>query len=181
MKNTVLRLALTGLLALALASLALGGADSQPASPASGPASRPSAETTQPADPQAQTQFQLLETIGAVSGASLYQAYLTIGLLADAKEEGVYELKDAQGILATLDTLLAANTRKLQALGKLDTVGKNDRQTLSRLGDLHALLARQGRELQAYWKSGNPKDAEKYEATRKEAWKGISALLGVEE
>jgi hypothetical protein len=187
-----LTLLLTSSIVVAIASLILTASDPQSATsdtaPATAPAtrsaeavSRPDLSATQPADPAENARVQLLETVGSLSAARLYQAYLAIGLLADAKEEGVYELKDAQGILATLDTLLAASVKKFEALSKLEAVGKNDRETLSKLAELHRLLARLSQQLQAYWKSGNQKDAEKYEETRKEAWKGLSGLLHLEE
>jgi len=144
------------------------------------PTASPDVATIQPADPTATAQTALLEAVGSFMAGSLYQTYLTVGLLADGRDEGLYEDKQALDILATVDALLATHTKKLQALGKLEAIGPQERKTLSRLADLTDLLARQSRQLQAYWKTDKQQDADKYEATRQEAWKAISDLLGLD-
>ena len=127
-----------------------------------------------PADPRA----QLTETVGLLSGLYLYQTYLTIGLLADGKAERVYDEKAARSVLATVVGPLSAVDKQLAAVGKLAQT-EPDRQAVERLRATVALLRRQSQELTAFWDTGDPAAGARYEATRQEAWKQISGLLGL--
>ena len=121
----------------------------------------------------------LLETLGALAGAQLYQSYLNIGFIADGRAEGTYEEKDIQQILSSVLTLMEALDKKLDQVGKLD-LSKDDREGIAEIRKLSGLLRLQADELQAFWKTGDKARADKYEKTRKEAWAGISKLLGLE-
>jgi len=121
----------------------------------------------------------LLETLGALAGAQLYQSYLNIGFIADGKAEGTYEEKDIQQILSSVLTLMEALDKKLDQVGKLD-LSKDDREGIAEIRKLSGLLRLQADELQAFWKTGDKARADKYEKTRQQAWEGISKLLGLE-
>jgi hypothetical protein len=132
-----------------------------------------------PATPPTDSQATLNETVGLLSGLYLYQTYLNIGLLADGKAERLYDEKAARGVLATvvgpLDTV-DRQLAKVAAAAQTDL----DRQAADRLRGIVGLLRRQGQELVAFWNSNQPTDGARYEATRQEAWRQITALLALD-
>jgi len=122
---------------------------------------------------------ELLETVGALSAAHLYQTYINIGVIADAKAEELYEEKQARELLGTLDTLMDTVDRNLAkvAAGKLD---KDDRESLQSIRKTAALLRRASTELRDAWAGKDRTAAAKYEKSRKEAWTAIAELLELE-
>lgn len=121
---------------------------------------------------------QLMEAIGHLAGMNLYQTYLNIGFMADAKAEGVYEEDDVKPLLASIVTPLDTLEKKLDAIAKLAPTTE-DRQAIEKVKPHIALLRKQAKELEAFWASGAEADGKKYEATRQQAWKDISELLGL--
>jgi len=162
-------------IALALfATWPTGACGQQTSEPPQAPAKSGSPPAAAPAEPRA----QLTETVGLLSGLYLYQTYLTIGLLADGKAERVYDDKTARSVLATVVGPLSAVDKQLAVVGKLAQTDA-DRQAVDRLRTTVALLRRQSQELTAFWDSGDPAAGARYEATRQEAWKHITSLLGL--
>ncbi|MBI5722392.1 MAG: hypothetical protein HZA50_00380 [Planctomycetes bacterium] len=135
--------------------------------------------TTRPAASD-KTQTRILKTLGAMAAAHLYEAYLSIGMIADGKEQEIYETKEAQAILDTTDSLLAGIDKQMDDLLTCEDLGKKDRETLTKVKSINTLLLKQSSQLQTYWKSGKQEDSSKYDATRQEAWKAISELLGLD-
>jgi glutamine synthetase type III len=128
-----------------------------------------------PSDKEARD--QLLEAVGVLSAAQLYQGYLNIGFVADGKAEGTYEEKDAKQILGAVLSLLDTLDKQLEKVGKLD-LDKADREGVDQIRKLSGQLRDQGKELQAFWATGSKERAAAYEKIRKESWAGISKLLG---
>jgi hypothetical protein len=126
-------------------------------------------------DPRA----QLTETVGLLSGLYLYQSYLTMGLLADGKTERLYDEKAARGVLASVLGPLETVDKHLGRVVEL-TQTPGDRQAAERLRVTVGLLRRQGQELIAFWDSGQPAAGARYEATRQEAWRQLTALLALD-
>jgi hypothetical protein len=122
---------------------------------------------------------QLLETVGVLAASQLYQGYLNIGFVADGKAEGTYEEKDAKQILGSVLGLLDTLDKQLEKVGKLD-LEKPDREGVDQIRKLSAQLRDQGKELQAFWTTGNKERGAAYEKMRKESWDGISKLLGLD-
>ena len=147
----------------------------QPSGPSPAPAGQAPQAPTAPADPRA----QLTETVGLLSGLYLYQTYLNIGLLADGKAERVYDEKAARSVLATVVGPLQAVDKQLAVVGTLAQT-EPDRRAVERLRAVTALLRRQSQELTAFWDSGDLAAGARYEATRQEAWKQLTALLGLD-
>jgi hypothetical protein len=163
------------LIALALVATGPSVACAQQTTEPPLPAGKQAAE---PASPPAEPRAQLTETVGMLSGLYLYQTYLTIGLLADGKAERVYDEKTARSVLATVVGPLDAVDKQLTVVGKLAQTDA-DRRAVEQLRTTVALLRRQSQELTAFWDTGNPAAGARYEATRQEAWKQITALLGL--
>ena len=162
------------LTALALAWPAASHGQQLPAPPVvpARPAELPPAP---PADPRA----ELTETVGLLSGLYLYQTYLTIGLLADGKAERLYDERAARAVLAGVLTPLDAVDRQLAKVAAQART-EADRQAAERVRAVAGLLRRQGQELIAFWDSGHPAAGARYEATRQEAWRQVTALLGLD-
>jgi hypothetical protein len=148
-----------------------------PAAAAVGARREPSPERRPATSEDANANVQLTETVGLLSGLYLYQSYLNIGLLADGKAERLYDDKAARSVLDSILNPLETVDKQLAKIGKQARSG-GDRDAVDRIRIMVDLLRRQGKELKAFWDSGSPEDGARYEATRQEAWKQISATLG---
>jgi hypothetical protein len=138
------------------------------------------AQPPRPKDTVDPAKADLSETVGLLSGLHLYQTYLNIGMIADCKTEGVYPEKDARTLLASIMTPLEKIDKQLEKVLKRMTE-KDDREALDTVRKLVSVLREEGKQLQLYWETGKAEHSTKYEAARKEAWAGISKLLGIEE
>jgi hypothetical protein len=123
---------------------------------------------------------QLTETVGLLSGLYLYQTYLNVGLLADGKAERLYDEKAARAVLKSVLTPLDAVHNQLSRIGTLAETAA-DRDAAARLLQVVGLLRRQGQELVAFWDTGRAADGARYEATRQEVWRQLSALLKLDQ
>jgi hypothetical protein len=119
----------------------------------------------------------LTETVGLLAGVQLYQTYLNIGLLADARAEGTYETADVELLLQSVYKPLVIVEKQLEKVGKLKGMTKEDTEALGQLTKIAGLLRQQGEELTAFWNSGEEAKGKKYEATRQKSWTEIEALL----
>lgn len=129
--------------------------------------------------PEKEQREQLLKTVGSLAAANLYQSYLNIGLIADGKAEGTYEEKDIQQILGSVVSLLESQDKQLEAVSKFD-LPKEDQDAIDNMRKLSTLLHKQSDDLQEFWKTGTKASSQRYEKNRKEAWEGISKLLGLD-
>jgi hypothetical protein len=121
----------------------------------------------------------LTETVGLLSGLQLYQTYLNVGLLADARAEGVYEASELAQLLGSVVTPLEQVDKQLERVAALKGLGKDDAAAVARLRKILAHLQAQGKSLQSYWDTGVADHAKKYEAARQAAWKELDDLLGL--
>ena len=147
----------------------------KPPEPASAAETPKPGEVAKKADAE---RAQLLETVGCLTAAHYFQAYLNIGFIAEGKAKGTYTDTDARKVLDSVLSLLNSTDAKLEALGKVD-LDKDDRERLEQLRAASALLRQQGKELQAYWETGKDENAAKYESLRKNAWATIGKLMGI--
>jgi len=121
----------------------------------------------------------LTETVGLLAGLQLYQTYLNIGLMADARAEGVYEASELAQLLGSAVVPLDRVDKQMDKLSKLPLTDA-DQAAIARLRKLNALLRIQGMELQAFWDTGVDDHAKKYETARQAAWKELNDLLGLD-
>jgi hypothetical protein len=157
--------------------LSIGGMAYWLSRPGAGPA-QAAAAATATTPPQTSGQ-RMLETLGGLSAAHLYQSYLNIGLLADAVENDSYTEAQANGMLATVTSLMDMVDRQLDRLTAAD-VAKEDRQDIERIRDLAQLLRTQVAALRAYWRTGDAREARRYHQARDKAWTGLSDVLGLQ-
>jgi len=130
-------------------------------------------------DPVKEDNALLTETVGLLTGLQLYQTYLNIGLLADARAEGLYEPLTVAQLLGSA----AAPLDKVDAqLGKIEKLklAKEDAQAITRLRKIAGLLRTQSKELAAFWDTGKDEHGKKYETARQAAWKELNFLLDLE-
>jgi hypothetical protein len=119
---------------------------------------------------------QLLEGLGGMSAAHLYQSFLNIGLLADGVENETYSPAEAEKMLGTVTGLMDLMDRNLQKLN--DTgLDAEDRQSVEKIRGLSEKLRAQAAALRAYWASEEEAAAERYHRARDEAWAGLSELV----
>jgi hypothetical protein len=121
----------------------------------------------------------LTETVGLLAGLQLYQTYLNIGFLADARAEGLYEASELTQLLGSAVVPLDKVDKQMEKLSKL-TLSDDDKAAVARLRKINALLRIQGVELQAFWDTGVADHAKKYETARQAVWKELSNLLELE-
>src|SRR5438128_871744 len=62
----------------------------------------------------------LLQTVGLLSSAQVYQAYLNVGFVADGRATGTYDDKTSQEIIDSVLKLLTAAGKQLDKIGKFE-------------------------------------------------------------
>jgi hypothetical protein len=129
--------------------------------------------------PRERDRQQLLEAVGSLAASHYYQTYLNIGFLADGKAQGLYGDKEAKKVLDSLLSLLATADKQLETVSKLD-LEKEDQNSVNQMRKLSSLLRDQGKELQAFWESGNQDRSANYEDLHQKSWTGLSQLLGLD-
>lgn len=126
------------------------------------------------------------EVLGGLTAANLHQAYLNIGLLADAAENDVYSVEEARKILETVTSLTDAVDQQLKQVPEslLDT---GDQKKLARARQVVGLLRTEAKRLLAYWDTPEAEKEKKMEReaafheVRKAAWEGIKELLQLDD
>lgn len=129
--------------------------------------------------PADQTTQDLMEAVGTLTTLQLYQTYLNIGFIADGRAEDVYSDGESVELLGSIVTPLDKVTVQLDKIAKLVS-DREDRDAVAKLKKIAGLLKQQGKELEAFWKSGNDADGSKYEATRKKAWEELKPIAGIQ-
>jgi hypothetical protein len=121
---------------------------------------------------------RMLETLGGLSAAHLYQSYLNIGLLADAVDNKTYTQAQALEMLTTVVGLMDTVDKQLDRLARND-LSADDKRDVERIRSLSALLRVQVVALRLYWSTGSGQQAVRYHEARDKAWQGLSAVLGL--
>ncbi|MBA4192109.1 MAG: hypothetical protein C0467_29375 [Planctomycetaceae bacterium] len=141
----------------------------------------PLAENKQPAPGQSALTIEALptlsETVGLLSGLQLYQTYLNIGMLADARAEGLYEASELAQLLGSVVVPLDTVDKQLAKVAALKGLSKEDATAITRMRKIAGRLKQQGKSLQAFWDTGVEDHGKKYEESRQAAWKELDELL----
>ncbi len=119
----------------------------------------------------------LTETVGLLAGLQLYQSYLNIGLLADARAEGLYEASELTQLLGSVVVPLDTVDQQLAKVAGLKGLSKDDAAALTRMRKIAVHLRQQGKSLQAFWDTGVEAHGKRYEESRQAAWKELDDLL----
>ncbi len=141
----------------------------------------PLAEIKQPGPAQSALSVEavptLSETVGLLSGLQLYQTYLNIGLLADARAEGLYEASELAQLLGSVVVPLDIVEKQLAKVAALKGLNNEDAAAINRMRKIASQLKQQGKSLQAFWDTGVEDHSKKYEDARQTAWKELDDLL----
>lgn len=121
---------------------------------------------------------RLREALGALPGVHLYQAYLSLGLLADSAESDVYTPLEAKKLLRTLTASLDTVDRQLTRVSESE---QSENESLAQARRLLVLLRDQAGELSAYWDTGDEEHALKFLQLRAQTWIGLKELLRISE
>ena len=121
----------------------------------------------------------LAETVGLIASLQLYQSYLTIGVLADARAEGLYEAAELTQLLGSVVGPLDKVEKQLEKVAALKLT-KEDAAAIARMKKIAGLLRQQGKSLQTFWDTGVADHGKKYEEARQAAWKELSDLLDLD-
>ncbi len=134
--------------------------------------------STQPTPPKAKAEENaaLLETVGLLAGLQLYQTYLNIGLLADARAEGLYEASELTQLIGSVVGPLEKVDKQLEKIAAMK-LSVEDAAAVARMRKITGLLRAQGKSLQSFWDTGVADHSKKYEEARQAAWKELSELL----
>ena len=116
--------------------------------------------------------------IGGLSAAFLVQSYLNIGLLADASAKKDADKEQLASTLTIVENLLGETEKQLDTVLKSD-ITDDDKAALKKIKSCYALLNEQISALHTFWKEQNEANGKAFEQTRVEAWKKISATLGI--
>ncbi len=119
----------------------------------------------------------LTETVGLLAGLQLYQTYLNIGLLADARAEGLYEASELAQLLGSVVVPLDIVDRQLAKVATLNGLSKDDAAALTRMRKIAGHLRQQGKSLQLFWDTGVEDHGKRYEDSRQAAWRELDDLL----
>jgi hypothetical protein len=120
------------------------------------------------------------EAIGTLSGAYLNQAYLSLGLLADAEAGNVYKLEEARELLDAHLGLVLIVEKQLQALAKASSAEKDEVETLRALLKIAGLIKSQGQVLHNLW-NGDEKQAAVWDKLRQETGDELDKFFGDDE
>lgn len=130
------------------------------------------------ADKDAPDNTPLLEAVGGLSAAYIYQTHQAIGTLYDAKSEELYDVKKCTQMLQVMMNLTAMVDKQLTALGKT-SLSDADKKSITQLHSINKLLLKQGEELKEFWETEDEEHETKYEEHRKKSETLITKVLGI--
>lgn len=121
-----------------------------------------------------------LVAVGGLSAAFMVQTQLTLGLLADAQANKLYDKKTAADLLTLQFNLIDGVAAQLDDLEQADLID-SDRAALEAFQDANELLKAEAQALRTYWTTSADDDKQTYLARRTAAKSKIDAILGQED
>jgi hypothetical protein len=122
-----------------------------------------------PKDGKPESPEVVLDVVGSLMSAHLYQTFVSIGLLADAVEEGVYPIPKGKALLATLDSFIEHAEQQLVQLPPSAFPTEEDRRAMETARSLLTKLRKQTKEVAAYWDAKDDKERSEHLANFREA------------
>jgi hypothetical protein len=132
---------------------------------------------------QAQTDNtgKALEAIGAFGGATLYNTYVVVGMLADAYTGEVYEYDYASELVGEQINMLNNFKQTLNDLLSSGFLTDTDDQNFAREMIACAdLLLAEANALDGYFYDPSDANADAFQTSRTNAWDKVAALLGID-
>jgi hypothetical protein len=122
----------------------------------------------------------LLEAIGSLSAAHLYQTCLNVALLAECVEAKSLSLAQAKKELGFVVTLLVNVDSKLARLEKTK-LEPDDQQSLKTIKATTASIRLQVEALAAYWDNDTAENAATYQKANTAAWNMVTSVLKIDD
>jgi hypothetical protein len=146
------------------APAAPGGAKTTPAAPA-----EPGAEP--PVD-------ERLYLIGAMGATQVYLSYAYIGAIGDGYVNKSYDAPKVQELMGEVSGMSQHLVQQLEKVNEGDLTNE-DRAAITQMIDINRLLKKEADALVAFSKDPTAKNAESFEAVRRDVWPKIAKLLGI--
>ncbi len=121
----------------------------------------------------------LLETIGVLSAQGVYLTYTSIGTLADGHAKGNYKDDFSVKLLNEYNALSRSSIKQLNKLLSSGVLGQTDVTFVAKLIQTFELLTAQSNGYKNYILTQNKAHLKVYSEKRREAWKNIAELLGL--
>jgi hypothetical protein len=129
-------------------------------------------EEAKPARP---TTEPVLTLVGGLMTAHLYQSYLNIGLIADGVAKDVYKVEEGKELLETVTRMMDTVERQLAQLPEAE-LQSEERRHLEKARRVLSLLRSQGKELKAYWDTGEEEYIKRFQKIRKDVQQELDRL-----
>lgn len=135
----------------------------------------PTMQPVRAAEEEGDTDQAVLRALGASSAGFMFQTQLSVGLVADAHANKVYDKKTCSQLLQISLNLLGAITSELDKLMESD-LEETEKAGIESLKNIAEALNKETSELQDFVESGEESHKEQYLEHRKEAQKLLDAL-----
>ena len=126
-------------------------------------------------------QEQALNSVGALTAAYMYTAYLAIGAIADSHYYEVYDDETTVQLMGNIKGFAGAANESLQLLVESDLLSPEDFSYVNELISTLRLLFQEAESYQSYIETGEERYAAIYDSFRENAWSKIAVLLEIEE
>jgi hypothetical protein len=121
---------------------------------------------------------KLFYCIGHFGATFLYQSYLNIGMVSDAWTHSIYTPDDSKALIGGTLAFLETSRKQVKELSDF-SIPASDRSTLMEMIAIMDNLKGQAEAMLKYMGNRDPKDLERYEAFRTQAWAQISKLMDI--
>lgn len=131
---------------------------------------------------RAQCDVNVREAFGAVSSITVYNTYITIGAIADAYVNEVYDANRVKELMGEQTALLQSVMEMLTKCKEVKSNGltSEDVDYVQELIDCLSSLKKEAQGLSDYATTGSADAQNRYDVNREKAWEQISFLLGLE-
>ncbi len=121
---------------------------------------------------------KLFYSVGHFGATFLYQSYLNIGTVSDAWTHNIYTPDDSKALIGGTLAFLETSRKQVKELTDF-SIPAADRSTLMEMIAIMDNLKGQADSMLKYMGDRDPKDLERYEAFRTQAWAQISKLMDI--
>jgi hypothetical protein len=131
---------------------------------------------------RAQCDVNVREAFGGVSSITVYNTYITIGAIADAYVNEVYDANHVKELMNEQTAMLQSVIEMLSKCKEVKSNGLTEDDVLyvQELMDCLTSLKKEAQGLGDYATTGSEDAQNRYDTNRDQAWVQIKSLLGLE-
>lgn len=131
---------------------------------------------------RAQCDVNVREAFGGVSSITVYNTYITIGAIADAYVNEVYDANHVKDLMSEQTAMLQSVIEMLSKCKEVKSNGLTEDDVLyvQELMDCLTSLKKEAQGLSDYAVTGSEDSQNRYNTNRDKAWQQITTLLGLE-